>query len=450
MVRMLGSGLLVAAVLVSQPVSAEPREFPAVVADSSLAAFNTCYATLGNSGLNPGALIRIDLATGAGTLIGPTGIVGGTSDRGVPALAIRSNGVMYAADIGSPSNLYRLDAKSGAPTLIGPTGLTSIPAMVFGGFGILYVADAAGNLHTMDPTTATPTLVGATGLTIRGLAVDPTSGDLWASDASSKIYKIDNQTAGATLVGDTGRPPSPDLCFDQAGNLFAVSGGGLSTNNLLSIDKSTGAGTVIGPIGFPSVSGMAMRISDIVPTLVQGQSARWREGGVELRWRLSGNTGRIAFVIDRATETGGYERLDASSVEWDGTDFSFIDAAVQPGRTYRYRVAVLEDGAPATSFEASVTVPALAMRLEQNHPNPFGATTWIEFTIPRTARVTITVLDAAGRIIRVLADRHMGPGSHLEAWDGRDSRGARVGSGVYFYRLRSESRELTRTMLRLD
>jgi hypothetical protein len=438
------------AVLVPPSVSAGPLGPEVIAVDSSLAAFNTCYATLGNTNPNGGALIRINLATGAGTLIGPTGIVGQLGDAGVPALAIRASGEMFALEIGPSAKLYQVSAKTGGATLIGATGLSSPPAMVFDGFDVLNAIDAGGNLHTLNPQTGAATLKGATGVALKGLAVDPTDGWLWGSDASSRIYKIDGQTAVATLVGNTGLPPCPDLCFDDAGVLYGASGGGLSLNNLISIDKSTGAGTVIGSIGFPSVSGMATRLDQIVPTLVQAHSARWLKGRIELRWRLSELGANIAFAIDRAVGTGGYYRMEAASVSWDGADFVFLDAAVEPGRTYRYRVAVLEDGAPVTSFETSVTVQAMEFALEQNRPNPFRAGTTIRYATREEARVSLTVHDLAGRLVRVLTDRAMEPGSHVETWDGRDARGRLVGGGVYFCRLRSGGRDLTRRMMLLD
>jgi hypothetical protein len=292
--------------------------------------------------------------------------------------------------------------------------------------------------------------VGSTGLALRGLAVDPTDGWLWGSDASSKIYKIDGQTAVATLVGATGRPASPDLAFDQSGTLYAVSGGGLTTNNLIVIDKSTGAGTVIGPTGFPSVSGMAIRLDHIVPTLIQAYSSRWSGRQIELRWRLTEPDGDIAFTIDRAAGTNGYRRLEGSSVSREGDEFVFRDAAVEPGRTYRYRVDVVESGASVTSFETSITTPVMESSLEQNYPNPLHRATEVRYAVREAARVTLTVHDVTGRLVRVLENRVMDPGSHVATWDRRDERGAPVAGGVYFYRLRAGERVLERRMLVLE
>lgn len=438
MKRILCASLAIAALLLPPSAAAGPRPgrvlAEVAAADSIRAAFGVIYGTLGNTPPNSGALIRINPSTGAGTLIGPTGIVGQQDDRGVPALAIRSTGEMYAMDIGASSNLYLLSAKSGAATLVGATGLASPPAIVFDGHDVLNAIDAGGSLYTVNEATAAATLVGATGIAIKGLAVDPADGQLWGSDASSKIYKIDGGTAVATLVGNTGLPPCPDLAFDAGGVFYGASGGGLATNNLITIAKSTGAGTVIGPIGFPSVSGLATRLDHIVPVVLQTYSSTWREGRVEVRWRLTDIEGPLAFEIDR-TEGRGYGRMDAGGITRDGADFVYRDDAIEPGRTYQYRVVVLEDGARTVLFETSVTVPRAGISFEVA-PNPMVRFATVRFLLPRPSPVALRIFDAHGRLVRtVLDERRLPAGPHEQVWDGRGGDGHPVGPGVYWSEL---------------
>jgi C1A family cysteine protease len=69
---------------------------------------------------------------------------------------------------------------------------------------------------------------------------------------------------------------------------------------------------------------------------------------------------------------------------------------------------------------------------------PDGRSGWaaeITYSIPMSGRVLITVHDVLGRCIRTLADADAGRGRHSVTWDGADSRGARVASGVYFARM---------------
>jgi len=239
----------------------------------NLAEPGVCYATLGRNDPNAGSLITIDVTTGAGTLIGSTGIIG----AGVPALAIKSTGEMYAADININSGLWRVDATTGTSALIASTGLYAISALAFNANDVLYAVDYIRYLYIIDDSTGASTRIGNTGINVRGLAFDPTDSTLWASvGGNNGIYTIDVSTAAATLVGNTGISygnGTPDLCFDQAGNLYGSIGGGVGPNYLYSIDKSTGAGTMIGPIGFTSVSGLATRIDTVLVGIYNGEFA---------------------------------------------------------------------------------------------------------------------------------------------------------------------------------
>ncbi|HFE63649.1 MAG TPA: T9SS type A sorting domain-containing protein [Caldithrix sp.] len=80
-------------------------------------------------------------------------------------------------------------------------------------------------------------------------------------------------------------------------------------------------------------------------------------------------------------------------------------------------------------------LPAI-YRLYQNYPNPFNPSTTISFDLPEESRVMLEIYDITGRKIRVLAEGRYPAGSHRVVWDGRDSNGQAVASGVYAYRLR--------------
>lgn len=74
-------------------------------------------------------------------------------------------------------------------------------------------------------------------------------------------------------------------------------------------------------------------------------------------------------------------------------------------------------------------------RLLGNYPNPFNPATTIAYEIERGADVTLSIHDAAGRLVRVLRRGHEEAGRHEARWDGVDDRGAHAASGVYFVRL---------------
>ncbi len=87
--------------------------------------------------------------------------------------------------------------------------------------------------------------------------------------------------------------------------------------------------------------------------------------------------------------------------------------------------------------------------LHQNYPNPFNPKTTIAFEIDRPREVELAVYSITGKRIRTLLDESRGAGQHEVVWDGRDSDGEALGSGVYFYKLDDGEQVVARRMLLL-
>ena len=82
--------------------------------------------------------------------------------------------------------------------------------------------------------------------------------------------------------------------------------------------------------------------------------------------------------------------------------------------------------------------------LYQNFPNPFNPSTIIRYDVPRSSHVTIRVYDMLGHVVKTLVQGEVEAGAHSVEWDGRNQRGERVSSGIYFYRI--EAGSFTKTM----
>jgi hypothetical protein len=70
-----------------------------------------------------------------------------------------------------------------------------------------------------------------------------------------------------------------------------------------------------------------------------------------------------------------------------------------------------------------------------NYPNPFNPETTIRFQLSMGGRTVLTVHDVRGRRVTTLVDDDMPAGIHHVRWDGRNSQGRSVASGIYFCRL---------------
>ena len=86
-----------------------------------------------------------------------------------------------------------------------------------------------------------------------------------------------------------------------------------------------------------------------------------------------------------------------------------------------------------------------------NYPNPFNPETWIPYHLANPGDVTITIYDSQGTTVRQLKLGHRHEGyytnrSRAAYWDGRNSVGERVASGVYFYTLTAGDFTATRKM----
>jgi len=118
---------------------------------------------------------------------------------------------------------------------------------------------------------------------------------------------------------------------------------------------------------------------------------------------------------------------DGENIEWG----CFLH---DPWRTQFYGF-VVPVGVPEDDGELSLR----RMVLEQNRPNPFNPVTSIAYEIPAStgdgATATLSIYSVDGSLVATLVDGDAEPGRNTVVWDGRDVRGRRAASGVYFYRL---------------
>lgn len=95
-------------------------------------------------------------------------------------------------------------------------------------------------------------------------------------------------------------------------------------------------------------------------------------------------------------------------------------------------------------------VPPAGAALLGNAPNPFNPSTRILYEVPVDgARVTLTIHDLGGRLVRALVDDRQAGGHHAEPWNGRDDEGRPVAGGVYVYRLEADGFVASRKMVLL-
>ncbi len=143
--------------------------------------------------------------------------------------------------------------------------------------------------------------------------------------------------------------------------------------------------------------------------------------------------------------------------------YEAIIPAPETASVCEYYIAVQDDtgrseGMPRTQPEASYSftqtanlssvgsseVPGSA-QLNSNYPNPFNPTTTFSFSLAYEDEAELAILDARGHLVCILTSGMHAAGDHSIQWDGKDSTGRTLPSGVYLYRLRAAGLQYTRT-----
>ncbi len=242
-----------------------------------------------------GELFRIDRTTGAGTKVADTGvnsIRGMTYDPGTQML-------IGATDrfSNTPTHLVHIDPSSAETSVSTALGYTQVRGLAFDeDKDVLYATDSVGqNLGTIDTKTGNFSLIGSFGdvrpSPIRGLAFDRAQRILWGL-SNNVIYRIDQETGKATeiklrngidmtidpqtgfgyfissgsaelrrqvlptgpsiSIGPTGLGFVTALTFDcDESVILAIDN---TAKTLVEIDPATASSTVVGSLGFGSIS----------------------------------------------------------------------------------------------------------------------------------------------------------------------------------------------------
>ncbi|MBL1214561.1 MAG: T9SS type A sorting domain-containing protein [Ignavibacteriae bacterium] len=110
------------------------------------------------------------------------------------------------------------------------------------------------------------------------------------------------------------------------------------------------------------------------------------------------------------------------------------------GNTY------LSNGLPTDVENNNSTIPK-EYSLEQNYPNPFNPSTTISFKLPQAGKVSLTVHNILGELVKTLINSEQSAGTKQVIWNGINESGVPVSSGIYFYRLQTNSFVSTKKMM---
>lgn len=167
---------------------------------------------------------------------------------------------------------------------------------------------------------------------------------------------------------------------------------------------------------------------------------------VDLRWITATELNNRGFEIQRRTINSSFETIafvDGKGTSIQVTGYSYSDAVNKTG-TYYYRLKQVDfDGTIEYSNEVMVNVIALPGQyaLAQNFPNPFNPSTTIEFVIPQSGFVNLSVFNLLGEEVAELVNEVKDSGTHTVTFDASN-----LSSGLYIYTLSANGNNVTKKM----
>lgn len=172
--------------------------------------------------------------------------------------------------------------------------------------------------------------------------------------------------------------------------------------------------------------------------------------------------GSETFTCDVSTNGGAswtnLETIALGNDSWGAVSLP-LSSIVIPSATMQLRFIVedldadtyIEGGVDEVRIVSSATdAPAFhrssgAIQLAAPSPNPLRTSTAIAFETTRTGKTSVEIFDVTGRrVATVFAGDRVAAGTHRVTWDGKDTRGAEVVSGIYLVRLVTDEGTLSR------
>jgi len=166
---------------------------------------------------------------------------------------------------------------------------------------------------------------------------------------------------------------------------------------------------------------------------------------VDLYWTPSSAADLMLYNIFRST------RHDTTVAEYifsiSGERSSYSDSTITESGTYYYWLTALDSTGNESGFSQSdsidITISAIEnlagktveeFSLKQNYPNPFNPITIINYELPITDFVELSIYNLLGEKVAILVSAKQNAGYHQIEWNA-----SRYASGVYYYRLQTNT-----------
>ncbi len=180
-----------------------------------------------------------------------------------------------------------------------------------------------------------------------------------------------------------------------------------------------------------------------LPVGLTSFTATTQSNGVILNWQTATEVNNYGFEIEAANDNDAFTKVGFVSGHGNSNSpNSYSFTATDGAKYYRLKQIDIDGG-----FEYSDAVEVeteLSYKLSQNFPNPFNPSTIIEYSIPNSTNVRLSVYNSLGQKVATLLNKKQRAGKHEVQFDASN-----LSSGIYFYKLQSGKFVSTKKMILL-
>ena len=169
--------------------------------------------------------------------------------------------------------------------------------------------------------------------------------------------------------------------------------------------------------------------------------------------------GNYLYLLDIETlqilDTRTMTRLTRYSQFQSPTDIVAMNDAIYVSDKHKLKIfrvntviqnLAVEENQEYYSKQTTHKSPIPKTQLLQNYPNPFNPETWIPFSLAKPSEVSLSIYNTSGKLIYQISLGFHQSGNHNFHWDGKNTTGEPIASGIYFYQLTAGDFTQTRKM----
>ncbi|MBN1756651.1 lamin tail domain-containing protein, partial [bacterium] len=189
---------------------------------------------------------------------------------------------------------------------------------------------------------------------------------------------------------------------------------------------------------------------------------------IQSKYGISNLTGNVTFALNNDNDKvllydelgllkDSVEYSDGgewpSEADGEGPSLELIDAFLDNALPSSWMASIAPEGTPGINNSSTAVAWTRAtkpsrIKLYQNNPNPFNASTSIQLSVTgKPIEAKLEILNLQGNLVRLLFQGVLNPGNTSFTWNGLDQCGKTVGGGLYFCRFHSEDQEKSAKML---